>query len=377
MSGPTTLILTARYGSGHLKAANVLFHELQQKGFEPVISDLFGESYPAFSTITQSLFMKSFSYGSSFYKWFYYGTNKLNSKGLSQFSRYLGRKRLLELIHEHQPNFIILTFPLHAAPFLIKKAQYSIPTYTVITDYCLHPYWINPLIDHYFVGSESVKSSLLKYKIAENRITVSGIPIRPEFEMPIHKETFYQKYNISPQKKVITVLSGAFGVLKNVKELCQLLLNHPDFQIIAISGYNENLYELLMPLTLLFPKSFRLLRYVEDIQGLFAISDCIITKPGGITLTEAAALQVPLILHNPLPGQEGENAVCFSRKGAALVSRSVIESVEHVKTLLQNKEKTQNMKKALKNTFIQLSASTIIDHAIEQVRQPACKTLYR
>lgn len=370
MRSPTALILTARYGSGHLQAANAIASELKQRGFEPVISDLFGESYPVFSHITQSLFVKSFSQRPSFYKWFYYGTKKVNSKGLSQFSRYLGRKRLQELISEHLPSFVISTFPLHAAPFLIKKCKFSIPTYTVITDYCIHPYWINPLIDHYFVGSESLKSSLIKQNIKEKRITVSGIPIRPEFEMPIDPISVYQTYHLSPNKKVITVLAGALGVLKNAKELCKLLLTNTSHQIVAICGKNEILYDSLQELAFLFPDTFRLFGYVDKIHELLTVSNCLITKPGGITLTEASAIQVPLVLYSPIPGQEAENAKHFEDNGAALVSYSLMETMKHVKRLTENEDLARIMKKELGKINIAQSATLITDYAIKQIKRP-------
>ena len=179
MKRPSVIILTAKFGSGHTQVAKVMADELERNGYSIVISDLFEESYPTISHMTQNLFLKSFTYGPAFYKWFYYGTNKMNKKGLLQFSQYLGKKRLLTTYSINiSPSFILTTFPLHVAPYLLKKANLSIPVYTVITDYCVHPYWINPLIDHYFVGSEQVKKSVMAYGIDENKITVSGIPIR-------------------------------------------------------------------------------------------------------------------------------------------------------------------------------------------------------
>jgi len=376
MKRPTALILTANYGSGHVQAANVLANNLRERNIEPIVSDLVEESYPNFSNLSQSLLIKSFSTHSSFYKWFYYGTNKLNSKGLVQFSSYLGRKRLLELIFTHHPSFIILTFPLHAASSLIKKSRISIPTYTVVTDYCLHPYWMNPFTHHYFVSTEAVKSCLLNHKISKKRISISGIPIRSQFEIPANKQGIYEKFHLNPQRKVITILAGAFGVLKNVKELCELLIQFPTYQIVVICGKNDSLYCSLMPFAFLFPESFRLLGYVENIHELFAISNCLITKPGGITLTEAAALQVPLILHNPIPGQELENAAFFSEKGAALISHTIFEVVDHVHSIVQNEEISKRMKSELKNIYKRDSASVIVDHAICEMKQPASELVY-
>lgn len=369
MRRPTALVLTARYGSGHVQAARVIAGEFDRKGFEPVVSDLFGESYPAITNFTQALLIKSYSYGPSFYKWFYYGTNKLNYMGLAQFSRYLGRKRLMELITKYGPQFIVSTFPLHSAPFVIKKSRYSIPVYTVITDYCVHPYWINPLIDHYFVASESVKNVLLEQNLNEKQITVSGIPIRPEFYKQIDKGAVFQKFKLSSNMKVITIVAGAYGVLRNVKEICLLLLKDPSLQIVAICGNNETLYESLLPLVLLFPKSFRLFGYMEEIYELLTISSCLVTKPGGITLTEAAALQVPLILSNPIPGQEAENSRHFTEKGAAVISRSVIETLEHVHRLSRNEEITGSMKRQLAKIHKAHSATVITDYAISQMER--------
>ncbi|MDQ0219204.1 glycosyltransferase [Peribacillus cavernae] len=369
MRRPSALILTANYGSGHLQAAKVIAEELNNKGFEPVVSDLFGESYPIVSTFTQSLLIKSFSYGPSFYKWLYYGTNKLHYKGLAQFSRYLGRKRLLELITKYRPQFIISTFPLHSAPFLMKQFGYFIPTYTVITDYCVHPYWINPLINHYFVASDAVKNILLEQDMQEKRITVSGIPIRPQFEKQINKRAVFEKYQLSPWKKVITVLAGANGVLRNVKELCLQLLKDPTHQIVVICGDNEDLHNRLLPLSLLFPGCFHVFGYVEEIYELLAISNCLITKPGGIALSEAASLQVPLILFKPVPGQETENARHFTENGAAVVSHSVMETFEQIQTLSRNKEMITNMKRELAKIHKAHSVTVITDYAIDKTKQ--------
>ncbi|MBY6038193.1 glycosyltransferase [Fictibacillus nanhaiensis] len=370
MIRPTALILTAHYGSGHIQVANVLASELRNRGYDPIISDLFGESYPRISQITQSLFIKSFSYGHSFYKWWYYGTNKLHSKGIAQFSRYLGRKRLQELITKHQPQFVISTFPLNSAPFLIKKARYKIPTYTVITDYCAHPFWVNPLIDQYFVASDAVKDGLIQdHNIHQKRITVSGIPIQPKFERDVDMDAVYEKYKISPKKQVVTVLAGAQGVLKNVKEICLNLLENSDSQLVTICGNNKELYEKLLPLTLIYPDTFKLFGYVKEIHEVFSITHCLITKPGGITITEAAALRVPLILYRPVPGQEAENAKHFYNKGASVTSYTVAKTCEHVERILEDTKVARRMKIGLNTIHIAQSAKLISDYSIHKTER--------
>lgn len=369
MIRPTALILTANYGSGHVQVANVLAEEMKSKGFQPVISDLFGEAHPIMSQVTQSIFIKSFSHGSSFYKWFYYGTNKLNANTITQFSRYLGRKRFLELIKEHQPRFVITTFPLHAAPFLIKKSRFNIPIYTVITDYFAHPFWINPAIDHYFVASDSVKNGLINHSVTENRITVSGIPIRTEFYHSIDKKDVFAKYGITSSNRVVTILAGAQGVLKNVKDLAQRLLNDPSLRVIVVCGKNKTLYEKLTPLAEQHPGSFQLFAYVDELHEVLKISHCVVTKPGGISITEAAAVRVPLILYKPVPGQEGENAKYFEEKGAAIVVHNADEIVENVQRLFNNETLLCSMQKSLELIHKSQSSALIADYAVEDIQQ--------
>lgn len=369
MIRPTALILTANYGSGHVQVANVLAEELKSKGLQPVISDLFGEAHPIMSQVTQSIFIKSFSHGSSFYKWFYYGTNKLNANTITQFSRYLGRKRFLELINEHQPRFVITTFPLHAAPFLIKKSRFNIPIYTVITDYFAHPFWINPSIDRYFVASDSVKNGLIKHGVDKNKITVSGIPIRADFYRPINNEEMFTKYGVTPSSRVVTILAGAQGVLKNVKVLAQRLLKDPSLRVIVVCGKNKALYEKLKPLAEQYSSSFRLFGYVEKLHEILKISHCVVTKPGGISITEAAAVRVPLLLYKPVPGQEGENAKYFEEKGAAFVVHTVNEIVGNVQKLFENEALLSSMQRSLELIHKAHSSSIIADYAFEEVQE--------
>ena len=363
---PTILILTAKYGSGHMQAAKALATEFEKRGYYIVISDLIEESYPSISQMTQQLLIKSYIYGQTFYKWFYYGTNKINQKGLIQFSQYLGKKRLLQLIEEYQPFFIVTTFPIHVAPMVIKKGRFSIPVYTVITDYCAHPYWINSLIDHYFVASEEVKETVMKYGVSENKISVSGIPIRNDFETNQIDSTLYKRIKLVKSKPIITIFAGAYGVLKGVKELAIKLLQNPNNQVIVICGKNNELYKRLYPFLQEYPETFRLYSYVNEIHELFSISSCLITKPGGITLSEACALKVPLILYRPIPGQELENAQYFQKNGAAYIAYSVSETIQITNEIIHSPNRLNKMKARLNRLYQPHATKSITDYILRQ-----------
>ena len=109
--------------------------------------------------------------------------------------------------------------------------------------------------------------------------------------------------------------------------------------------------------------------YVENIDELFRVTSCMITKPGGITLSEAAALQVPVILYKPVPGQENENALYFEKKGAAVVIRDDSEVFAKTEALLQDDMKLLQMKEAMKSIYRPEPAGHIVDTIWQKIMQ--------
>ncbi|GAA3331705.1 hypothetical protein GCM10020331_089340 [Ectobacillus funiculus] len=120
-----------------------------------------------------------------------------------------------------------------------------------------------------------------------------------------------QKYGLSPDKKTLLIVAGAHGVLDNVKELCELFSTVPQLQVAVVCGRNKLLQEELQELSRKKPDIIKVFGYVEKLDELFRIASCLITKPGGITLSEVAALQVPVVLYKPVPGQEREKCALF------------------------------------------------------------------
>ncbi|WP_456266969.1 MULTISPECIES: diglucosyl diacylglycerol synthase [unclassified Bacillus (in: firmicutes)] len=361
------LILTANYGNGHMQVAKTLYDECKSKGFEHVVvSNLYQESNPIVSEVTQYLYLKSFSIGKQFYRLFYYGVDKIYNK--RKFNLYLkmGNKRLDELIQLHNPDIIIITFPMIVVPEYRNKTGKVIPTFNVMTDFCLHKIWVHENIDRYYVATDYVKQKLMEIGTHPSDVKVTGIPIRPQFEADVPKSMIYKKYGLSSDKKVLLIMAGAHGVLKNVRELCEALLLDSEVQIVVVCGKNAALKQSLSVLEQAHPDQLKALGYVEQIDELFRVTDCMITKPGGITLTEATAIGVPVILYKPVPGQEKENALFFEDYGAAIVINRHEDILETVTNLLQNEEKLETMKQNMKKLHLKHSSQTILEDIVEQ-----------
>ncbi|MCM3027960.1 diglucosyl diacylglycerol synthase [Bacillus safensis] len=361
------LILTANYGNGHMQVAKTLYDECKSQGFEHVVvSNLYQESNPIVSEVTQYLYLKSFSIGKQFYRLFYYGVDKIYNKRKFNIYLKMGNKRLDELIQLHNPDIIIITFPMIVVPEYRNKTGKVIPTFNVMTDFCLHKIWVHENIDRYYVATDYVKQKLVEIGTHPSDVKVTGIPIRPQFEADVPKSMIYKKYGLSSDKKVLLIMAGAHGVLKNVKELCEALLLDSEVQIVVVCGKNAALKQSLSDLEKAHPDQLKALGYVEQIDELFRVTDCMITKPGGITLTEATAIGVPVILYKPVPGQEKENALFFEDYGAAIVINRHEDILESVTNLLLDEEKLETMKQNMKKLHLKQSSQTILEDIVEQ-----------
>jgi processive 1,2-diacylglycerol beta-glucosyltransferase len=364
-SNPKILILTAKFGNGHVQVAKVLEQTCKQMGLKNVfVSDLFSEAHPILTELTQYLYLKSFTIGKQFYRIFYYGIDKMYNKKITKLYYHFGIKRLEQLISEIQPDLIINTFPFNVVLEYQSKTGNKIPTFNVITDYCLHKIWVHHEIDKYYVAAENVKESLLKVGVPASSVKITGIPIRKSFEEPLNPSAIFNKYHFDSNKKILLIMAGAHGVLKNVKEICQTLSAHHNIQIVVVCGKNEALKEELFPLSKQI-ENLRVFGYVERIDELFRISACMITKPGGITLTEATALGLPCILYKPVPGQEKENAIFFERQGAAVIANGLDEVIFAVDRLLRHEHRLTAMKSAMKSLHRANAAVAVIEDILQ------------
>ncbi|QPC46632.1 MGDG synthase family glycosyltransferase [Mangrovibacillus cuniculi] len=346
-STPSILILTAQYGTGHLQVAKTVHDSFKEKDGHLVHQcDLYEESYPAMSIITQQIFQKSFTkVGAPIYKMFYYGTDRLSKKGLSYLYQHLGKQRMKELMQTINPNLVLTTFPLHAPNALTKQPWCKTQTATIITDYCLHPLWIHQNISRYFVASKEVEDKLLMSGIKKNKITISGIPVREAFLQPVCKEEVYRRFNLDSSKQTVLLVAGALGVAQDIPTLVRELAMIPTIQLIVVCGKNKFLQETIQ-------HSYKnshvnIFGYVEEMHLLLEVADIFITKPGGVTITEAAIKRTPLIFFKPTPGQEKENAMYFVQKGAAFIAQTNKDILDYTTYLLHHPIARIKMKESL------------------------------
>jgi len=218
------------------------------------------------------------------------------------FFRYLSSVRPDLILTTH---FLIpqLLSQDHPYPWLRR-----IPLECVITDYDVHRFWISDNIARYYVAHEELAGRLAAEGVHPSRIVVSGIPVHPVFLAPVSEALVRQKLNLDPVQPVLLILAGGLGLQALEKSVQELFGLARPVQIVTVAGKNESLRERLNRLTP--PPHVRLVNqgYVRNMHELLSISDLVITKPGGLTVSECVAKRRPMLLYAPIPGQEERNA---------------------------------------------------------------------
>jgi processive 1,2-diacylglycerol beta-glucosyltransferase len=264
--------------------------------------------------------------------------------------------KFAKLIREYKPDIIIGThpFPMIALSMLkknsdelketnknssetmqlitepinmIKDPLYKVyskldmpPLISVLTDYTTHSTWLQNEISYYIVGHEYVKELLIDEGVPESKIKTFGIPVEKSFLSHRPKDKVLEELGLDPSKTTLLLMGGSFGA-GNIKETFQELIDiERDFQIIAIAGKNETLKEKLNKKlsTTITDKKIVVLGFVKNMNDILASVDVIVTKPGGLTTTEALLKGVPMIVPFFIPGQEEENLEFLMNCGVAL-----------------------------------------------------------
>lgn len=372
------LLLTAPYGNGHLQVAKTLKSQFEKNNCEVIVYDMYTEDYPITASVVKNAYLKSYNnnFQKQAYRFFYYGSEKLLDMKIASLYINFGVSKVIEMIEEHNPDVILNTFPVMST-YVLEKKGYNIPIYTIITDYHPSRAWVYNKTKLNFIATDKMIPYLNDKGITNEQIKITGIPLREQFYQPVDKEKIYKKFDLTPDKKILLIFSGAHGVLPKTENMIKAFAENKEIQVVVICGNNQKLKKditkkifgihnrkfvkdtLNMPSV--YHQNVRILGYVDEIHELMSVADLMITKPGGITLTESAVIGVPVVLFSPSYGQELENAKYFSDMGAALIANDEGELLYSVFSTLENDYLLKTMKENIKSIGIRNSSQLIVD----------------
>ncbi|MEK3883430.1 glycosyltransferase [Paenibacillus sp. PL2-23] len=371
---PKLLIVYASYGDGHIQAAKALQEAYSNLGHDKqqiVMYDLMAEAHPWINEMTRLFYQKSYTHLPYLYGWMYDITKPMKHDSLfGSWLHSFGKQKIRQILLAENPDAVVYTFPLFA-PQRLQQRGSRIPSYVVMTDFDLHCRWVHPGIDRYYVATSELQADLKRLGIHHNHITVSGIPLKKGFQagaQPNH--TLFAKHGLQPGKPVVLIMGGAQGVLPHITEMCACLLRRSsDVQIALVCGRNHELKAAIDAAYghgSLQPR-LRTFGYVNEMHELMALADCLVTKPGGITLAEAIAAELPPFIYRPVPGQEKRNALFLQSKGAAFVANDLDMLMDEMLDLLHDPLRLMNIRLNIRKLQPKGAPSTGTNTAAEAI----------
>lgn len=344
------LILSVSAGGGHGHAAAairdyiILNDPLSEvkiidtlRYINPIIDKVVIGSYLKTIKITPSLYGKLYSHSE--------GDYGLATTISSKFAEVMAYK-LLPLLEEYNPDILICTHPFSTEIISVMKNKYKIcmPVISIITDYYSHSSWLHSCIDAYVVSNSDMVENMVDRGIPENTIYNLGIPVKPCFAEKYDKNTTLEELNLSADKPTILIMGGSLGMGKITDLYQKLITIEKDIQIIVVTGSNKKLYQDLIKLKEFSSKETRIIGFTNKVNKYMQACDLLLTKPGGLTITEALICEIPLGLFSPIPGQEEKNAQFLLKYNLAVNLSDIDNCNEIIENLLDSDEKLNIMK---------------------------------
>jgi len=357
------LILSANLGTGHYKVSCALKSSLakERPDLNIVIYDYFDHVEPLLKHLIRFSYeqsIKHFTYG---YQWFYEATRNLSPDSkLNQTIHTVGRQKLMETLESLSPRAVVCTFPNPAGVVSAIKIRESIdiPLITVITDVAVHSQWVHPNVNAYLVATDIVAEGLRKMNVPQDLIHVTGIPLRDGFERKTFSNESWQKYKLNRDLFTLMIMGGGAGLLSGAETICSILSTTSlSIQILAVTGTNYSMCNKLQQLSSHSRIPIKVFGYIENIAELMEMSDLLLTKAGGVTTFEALAKNLPMIIHNPLPGHESGNVHFLLSHNCAVLADSEDSAIEHIKRFVRNPSILDEMRKSI-TKFSKPNAST-------------------
>jgi len=344
--------------SGHRQATMAIQRALKQMdpNVEAPTVNGFGYTYPRLERIINSAYMSVIKRTPKVWDYLYDNPNVVKkSKRIKDFLHKTSHQKIEDLIKKYRPDTVICTqaFPCGMVADYKRTHGGNFQVIGVLTDYAPHSFWINEGVDYYIVPSNEAKDRFITKGVNEDSIKVYGIPIRSKFSVQLDKQPIMDRLGLKADLPVVLIMGGGQGLgpIKSVvKSLMKLAM---PLQLIVLTGVNKKLLKWLgkqkdKKRRKEFFKNKKLIfyEYANNVDELMEVSTLIVTKPGGMTTSECLAKGLPMVIVNPLPGQEMRNTDFLLKKGIAIRIDKTADIAEEIELLLKSPDKIIDMRKA-------------------------------
>ncbi|MBI5464148.1 MAG: glycosyltransferase [Ignavibacteriales bacterium] len=321
------LILSCTGGAGHLRAAEALHRTAPLTGL-PIRTetyDVLDFTSAVFKRVYSESYLQVVKRAPELWGYLYLQSERrpYRKSGLLKLFDEVNYKNYLAALKRLRPAAIICT---HFLPFIsvgeqLRRAGINAPLFAATTDFDVHQLWVNPFVQEYFVFHEESKYLLERKMTTSADITTTGIPVQPEFGTRIPASEARAKLGLQKNAFTVLVLAGGFGVghlfeiTRSIGAVMARLENRP-FNLLVVCGKNPKAQSSINKLSMPHTIDMRVFGFVGNIHELMDAADVLVSKSGGLTSAEAMAKQLPMLIIDPIPGQEARNADLLVEHGA-------------------------------------------------------------
>jgi len=367
------LVLSASAGAGHLRAAEAIEKAIHLRGVASEVEhlDVLKYTNKVFRHLYSKAYIDLVNKAPEVLGWLY---DHLDDPGKNDpirlaFDR-LNANPFIRYLHRYQPDVAVCThfLPSGIISSLKGEGKVKVLNTVVVTDFDVHAMWLCRHVEQYFVALEETKVHLKALGVPESLVTISGIPIDPVFAEPKDRQAMRRKHGLDQDRFTILVSAGGFGV-GPVGHLMEALarLSHPA-RVVAVCGRNEvlraELAETIKHLVTRSAVAFTLLGFTTEMDELMTAADLFVGKPGGLTTSETLAKGLPMVVINPIPGQEERNSDHLLEEGAAVRCNNLPALAYKIDALIETPEKLAKMGENARAMGRPEAAFTVVDRLV-------------
>lgn len=350
------LIVYAKAGAGHKRAAEAVFSAFKRRGEDKDVGivDCLEYTNSWFKYLYPNVYIFLVRFLSPIWAIIYYSLDKRSVYSLirpfRRINNHLVTQRFTKYLKTERPKVVISTqfFASEVVAALKKKQELDTTLISVITDFGAHTFWESEDVDFFIVASEDTKGDLLLRHIPEEKIKVLGIPVEPPLLEEFNQAQLRDQLGLERSLFTVLIVGGGFGV-GPIRELVYSLDGLSDemrdrVQLVVVCSQNKKLYGEMKGIAPKLKINTMIFGFVPDLYKMMKASEVIISKSGGLTTAEALASGLPMIIISPIPGQESKNCDLLVKNGAAMRIARPVEVKEVIEKLINTPDKLEKMR---------------------------------
>jgi processive 1,2-diacylglycerol beta-glucosyltransferase len=342
------LVLTLSFGSGHVRAAQAVADELrrQRPASNVLVVDALAECRWLFRACYEWPYWLMLRYAPGL--WDRFSTARVNQKHEGTAPTWAfraGCPKVFSTIKTFNPELIVAAevAACEMAAIARRRGLTRALIVSVITDYESEPIWVQPEVGGFTVPDEHVRAEMVSWGAPADRISICGIPVDPAFEVLHNPKATRLRHGISDNAPMVLLMGGGMGPTRMDQVVERLSASDTPMHIVAVAGKDKRALRRLERLKVKAPLSLRIIGWTDEVATLMQAARILVTKPGGLTIAEAALCSLPVVFFDPIPGAEFVNARRIVDAGAAVITHGPNETAQAIISLLNDDKATEAM----------------------------------